>query len=77
MNITESDIQRLINGSPPLHDELLKAMTIGREKWLDRMRSHYLENYISNGGSKVKVLTGKQGQEKLMHYAVCYPMLNS
>lgn len=64
MNITESDIQRLINGSPPLHDELLKAMTIGREKWLDRMRSHYLENYFSNGGSKVKVLTGKQGTGK-------------
>jgi len=64
MNITESDIQRLINGSPPLDDKLLKEMTIGREKWLDRMRSHYLENYISNGGSKVKVLTGKQGTGK-------------
>ena len=64
MNIPETDIQRLINGSPPLHDKLLNAMTMGREKWLDRMRSHYLDKYILNGGSKVKVLTGKQGTGK-------------
>ena len=64
MNISEADIQRLINGSPPLDDELLTAMTIGREKWLDRMRSHYLEKYILNCGSKVKVLTGEQGTGK-------------
>lgn len=64
MNITDSDLKLLSDGSAPLHDEFLKAITIGREKWLDHMRDHYLETYISGGGSKVKVLTGKEGVGK-------------
>ena len=70
MNITDSDLKFLSDGSPPVgNNELLRAVTIGREKWLDHMRDHYLGTYIAGGGSKVKVLTGKEGVGKthLLH----------
>lgn len=64
MNITDSDLQLLSHGSPPSDNELLASITVGREKWLDHMRDHYLKAYIADGGSKVKVLTGKEGVGK-------------
>jgi len=64
MKITPEDIRRLKTGNPPVAPDLLKEMTVGHENWLDYMREHYLENHISSGGSKVKVLLGHAGSGK-------------
>ncbi len=64
MLITDADIDALLSGQPPDSDELLVGMTLGRDRWLDRMRDHYLANYLADGGSKVKVLVGGEGTGK-------------
>lgn len=64
MRVEIEDLQSLRQGIPPTNGELLSAMTLGREHWLDRFKNHYLENYIAQGGSKVKVLVGKEGSGK-------------
>lgn len=64
MQIDELDIQDIRLGQPPLNDELLARMTLGRELWLERVREYYLVNYIASGGSKVKVLVGSEGSGK-------------
>ena len=64
MKIDELDIDGLRAGQPPVNDEFLTKMTLGRELWLDRIRDYYLANYIANGGSKVKVLVGGEGSGK-------------
>jgi hypothetical protein len=64
MQVEEQDIEALLSGQPPPHPELLSAMTLGRDRWLDRVQTHYLQNYILDGGSKVKVLVGGEGTGK-------------
>ncbi len=64
MIIDELDIEALLSGQPPIQPELLNAMTLGRERWLNYLRDHYLSNYILDGGSKVKVLVGESGTGK-------------
>lgn len=64
MQIEQLDIEGLRSGQPPLNDEFLTRMTLGRELWLDRIRDYYLANYIATGGSKVKVLVGGAGSGK-------------
>ena len=64
MQIEDLDIRALRSGQPPLNNEILSRMTLGRELWLDRIRDYYLINYIASGGSKVKVLVGGNGSGK-------------
>ncbi len=64
MQLDDRDIEALLSGYPPPSDELLGAMTLGRDRWLNRMRDHYLANFIADGGSKVKVLAGSAGTGK-------------
>jgi hypothetical protein len=64
MQIDELDLEALLSGHPPVNPELLMSMTLGRDRWLDYLRDHYLGNYIADGGSKVKVLVGGIGTGK-------------
>ena len=64
MRMNEVDIDALLSGEPPVSPEVLTAMTLGRDRWLDWLRDHYLANYIADGGSKVKVLVGGAGTGK-------------
>ena len=64
MQIDELDIEALLSGQPPVSQELLMGMTLGRDRWLDYLHEHYLANYIADGGSKVKVLVGGAGTGK-------------
>ncbi|MEB3336620.1 MAG: BREX system ATP-binding domain-containing protein [Leptolyngbyaceae bacterium] len=64
MQIEDLDIDDLLSGQPPSNSELLVRMTLGRDRWLNRIRDHYLANYIADGGSKVKVLVGGPGTGK-------------
>lgn len=61
MQIQRTDLENLQKGVPPVDPDLLKAITLGRDVWLDYMAVHYLFNYIADGGSKVKVLVGSSG----------------
>lgn len=70
MQLDQLDIEDLRSGQPPLNNELLTRMTLGRELWLDRVRDYYLVNYIASGGSKVKVLVGSEGSGKT-HLTCC------
>lgn len=64
MALTVDDIILLRNGQPPENLELVGDMTIGTEIWLDRFLQYYLDMYIAEGGSKVKVLIGSEGSGK-------------
>lgn len=64
MAIATDDLVRLRSGLPPHDRVLLKEMTLGKELWLGPMYEHLLENFIFEGGSKVKVLVGDQGTGK-------------
>ena len=40
MQIDRLDIEELCSGQPPLNEELLTRMTLGRELWIDRVREY-------------------------------------
>ena len=64
MPIDEKDLDLLKKGEPPIHPDVLKAITIGQELWLDFFNEYHLYNFIYQGGSKVKVVVGSQGSGK-------------
>jgi hypothetical protein len=56
--------EALRQGQPPDNAEVLLRLTVGREAWLDFLCQHYLDSYIPAGGSKVKLLIGREGSGK-------------
>jgi pantothenate kinase-related protein Tda10 len=64
MLIEEKEIELLKRGEPPINSDILKIITIGRELWLDFFKEYYLNNFIYQGGSKVKVVVGSEGTGK-------------
>jgi len=63
--VKEGALERLRHGRPPLDQEVLDAITVGEQEGIwDFWRSHYLEDYIADSGSKVKFLIGKRGSGK-------------
>ena len=73
MEITTKDLSLLKEGKSPVSKDLLLEMTLGKEKWLDIITEYYLQNYINKGGSKVKILIGKEGTGKthLLKFLEC------
>ncbi len=67
IHVDDRDIQALAAGQPPVHRDLLSTMTLGDPQWRTYVQEHYLSNYIADGGSKVKVLTGQAGSGKTHH----------
>jgi hypothetical protein len=55
--INPEDREALHNGKPPTDPELIEYLTV-TNPWLDIMKSYCLEQVISGGGSKVKILYG-------------------
>jgi len=82
MQLDDRDIEALLSGCLSPSDELLAGMTLGRDRWLNRMRDHYLGNFIADGGSKVKMLAGSAGTGKthllrcILHDAHLHWLLN-
>lgn len=64
MPIGMEDIQLLRRGMPPKDPEFLREMTLGGGIWLDFIKEHYLENFIIDKGSKVKIVVGSEGSGK-------------
>ena len=64
MSLIMTDLEQLQQGLPPLDNTLLEEMTLANELWLEKFKTHYLDNYLPLGGSKVKILVGSAGSGK-------------
>lgn len=64
----ENDMNLAINllrrGIAPGNRELLQELSVGNDYILDFWKDRYLANYISQGGSKIKFVTGRNGSGK-------------
>jgi len=64
----ENDINQAIcllkRGLAPANSELLQEISVGIDFILDFWKDKYLTNYISQGGSKIKFVTGRTGSGK-------------
>jgi hypothetical protein len=64
----ENDMNLAINllrrGIAPGNRELLQELSVGIDFILDFWKDKYLTNYISQGGSKIKFVTGRNGSGK-------------
>ncbi len=57
-------MQRLKNGLPPGEAGITRAISAGIGTISDFLREKYLLEYIGQGGSKIKCITGKEGSGK-------------
>ena len=64
MALAVEDLINLRQGTAPADLDLVRAMTLGQAAWLDRFIPYYLDRFIPDGGSKVKVLVGSEGSGK-------------
>lgn len=62
--VTEIDLACLRAGRPPVSYEVLEKMTLGYELWPGFVKDNYLDFFIKEGGSKVKILVGREGSGK-------------
>jgi len=63
--VKESALESLRRGEPPLDREALEAITVGRQDGIwNFWQARYLEDYIADGGSKIKFFIGKPGSGK-------------
>ena len=57
-------LEQLNLGEVPQSTEILQQVTAGVRDLTDFLRKHYLQEYIPQGGSKIKFLTGRAGSGK-------------
>ncbi len=62
--ISAKDAALLRQGDVPENEDILHAISIGHQKLLDFLSRQYLESYIPEGGSKIKMITGRPGAGK-------------
>jgi hypothetical protein len=63
-NETKGAISLLRQGKAPDNYEILKRITVESDKLIDFISQKYMGEYISQGGSKIKFVTGKPGSGK-------------
>lgn len=61
---TSGDIIRLLQGKVPESIDLLRELSCGIDFLTDFLKKEYLDDYISEGGSKIKFVTGRPGAGK-------------
>ena len=57
-------MDRLLKGEVPSDIAMVRRINYGTDKVLDFLSHQYLDFYIAQGGSKIKVITGRQGTGK-------------
>ncbi len=62
-DITAS-LQKLLLGEAPENPELLDAVNTGNESLTSFIGKHYFTDYLPQGGSKIKFITGRPGSGK-------------
>ncbi len=60
-NDIKSALALLKQGQPPGNREILQEISVGSDFILDFWKEKYLADYLSQGGSKIKFLTGRTG----------------
>jgi len=69
-HIRDRDLDCLLRGDAPTDGALLGRLTAGLDSLTGFLRKHYLENYLPEGGSKIKFVTGRPGSGKT-HFSRC------
>ena len=69
-SMAQTELDRLRRGEAPKDSALLNEITVGLDSLTGFLRSHYLETYLPEGGSKVKFVTGRPGSGKT-HFSLC------
>ena len=64
MQANDYDRDLLRMGQPPQNLQLLDWLTVAQDIWEDFAIKEYLDQYIADGGSQVKVVIGKPGSGK-------------
>ena len=64
----EKDYELLRYGKAPESCELLEELTVGEDEFAEFLTKQYFREYIPQGGSKIKFLTGRAGSGKT-HFA--------
>ena len=62
--ISSEDMDILRNGGVPLSSALAEHITVGLEPLISFLEEQYLNTYIPEGGSKIKMVTGRPGAGK-------------
>ena len=60
--LTEKEL--LLKGQAPGKGKLIRELTSGADFFADFLAQRYLQEYIREGGSKIKFITGKPGSGK-------------
>jgi hypothetical protein len=60
--VSAEDARHLFAGQPPRSPELLEYL--GLDRWTEFLRAEYLDGYLADGGTKVKLLLGTAGSGK-------------
>ena len=60
----ESALEKLRNGDVPENENLLRDITVGIDFLTDFLTEQYLDDYITEGGSKIKFTAGRRGSGK-------------
>jgi hypothetical protein len=63
-NDLKSALASLRKGQAPGNREILKEISVGSEFIMDFWKEKYLANYLAEGGSKIKFVTGRSGSGK-------------
>ena len=64
MQANDCDRDLLRMGQPPQDPQLLDWLTVAQDIWEDFAIREYLDRYIADGGSQVKIVIGKPGSGK-------------
>ena len=64
MQANDYDRDLLRMGQPPQNLQLLDWLTVAQDAWEDFAIKEYLDQYIADGGSQVKIVIGKPGSGK-------------
>ena len=68
--IEKEALNCLLRGKAPTQSAVLREITTGLDSLTDFLRQQYLSAYIPEGGSKIKLITGRSGSGKT-HLAQC------
>jgi len=60
----DTTIELLKQGKPPLDKSALSELSVGIQPFVSHLEERYLSEYISQGGSKIKFVTGRPGSGK-------------
>ena len=62
--MADENMERLLTGDGPERGKRIRELSVGIDFLSDFWKEKYLEEYIKEGGSKIKFVTGRPGSGK-------------